>query len=232
MTAASALSPVFQLAEDYVVRYAALNPVSATALGIAGHDTEMPDLSPEGYAAVAALQRATLERARTAPVLSERDRVAKDNLIEHLELKLEQFDAGEHLIASSTIGNAAGAVRRVFDVMPRETPSDWEVIAKRLTLVPAALASFEQTLAEGLRKGKAGARRQVLEAARQASVYAGEDGTTPFFESLVAGSDRPDALRSDLGPRRSRSYLCLFGPRPLPARDIPRRRTRARRGRS
>ena len=49
-------SPVYDLAEHYVERFAALDPLAATGEGIGGHDHEMTDFSPDGAA----------ERATTA----------------------------------------------------------------------------------------------------------------------------------------------------------------------
>jgi hypothetical protein len=37
--------------EDYVKRYCALDPITATYIGVAGHDHELPDLCPDGFAA-------------------------------------------------------------------------------------------------------------------------------------------------------------------------------------
>src|ERR1017187_10798975 len=48
------------IAEDYVERAAALDPALATFAGIAGHDGELPDLSADGFAERAELDRSTL----------------------------------------------------------------------------------------------------------------------------------------------------------------------------
>jgi uncharacterized protein (DUF885 family) len=188
--AANPLSPVYQLAHDYVEQIAALDPVAATGMGVPGHDADMSDYSPDGYAAVADLRRETLAAIQVAPVLSERDRVARDGLLEHLTLRLELFEAGEHLRAMSTIGSPAGSIRRTFDLMPRATEDDWLTIATRMKQVPSGMASVEATLAEGLRKGKPAARRQVLESARQAETYSGQvPGSPAFFTGLLDAFD-------------------------------------------
>ena len=44
----SAASPIFELTDRYVERFAALDPLSATGEGIVGHDHEMTDFSPAG----------------------------------------------------------------------------------------------------------------------------------------------------------------------------------------
>ena len=53
-------SPVYDLADHYVERFAALDPLAATGEGIGGHDHEMTDFSPDGAAERAELDRATL----------------------------------------------------------------------------------------------------------------------------------------------------------------------------
>ena len=41
-------SDVYELADAYVERFAALDPLAATGEGITGHDHEMTDYSPDG----------------------------------------------------------------------------------------------------------------------------------------------------------------------------------------
>lgn len=184
------LSPVYQAASDYVDALAALDPVMATGAGIAGHETEMTDYSPEGYAAVAELRRSVRARLDATPITNERDRIAADAMREHLDTRLALFDAQEHLRLAGSIGSAAAGIRRVFDLMPHATADDFERIAKRLAFVPGAMASFEATLDEGIRSHKTGALRQAEEAARQAKVYSGQEAGTPgFFSTLVATFD-------------------------------------------
>ena len=48
---------VDSIAADYVERAAALDPFFATCAGIAGHDDKLPDLSPDGFAGRAELDR-------------------------------------------------------------------------------------------------------------------------------------------------------------------------------
>src|SRR3954463_6866460 len=44
--------------DQFVEEYAALDPITATFAGISGHDHELPDLSPDGFAAREDLARA------------------------------------------------------------------------------------------------------------------------------------------------------------------------------
>ena len=202
-TSAAPLTPVYQIASDYVDRYAEVDPITGTGLGVPGHDAEMTDFSPDGHAAIAALRRALQTKLEAAPVVNDRDRIAKDAMLEHLALRLELYDTGEHLRVTSTIGNPAGIVRRAFDLMPRATQADWSNIATRMALIPGGLAGIEQSNAEGLRTSRPGARRQVLESARQAEAYSGQtEGTGAFFPGLVDAFDhsgvQSPGLRTDL----------------------------------
>ena len=42
------MSEVYEIADQYVLAYAALDPIAATDAGIAGHDHELTDYSPDG----------------------------------------------------------------------------------------------------------------------------------------------------------------------------------------
>ncbi len=55
---------VAEVADHYVERHARLDPVSATMEGIAGHDTEMTDFSPDAVEERVELDRTTLRDAR------------------------------------------------------------------------------------------------------------------------------------------------------------------------
>jgi uncharacterized protein (DUF885 family) len=105
----------------------------------------------------------------------------------------------------------------VFDMMPTETETDWDVIAARLGLVPQGLSTYEASLSEGVRQGLVAARRQAVKCVRQAETWGGLDpDTRPFFFTLL---DRFDAsgienrvLRDTLedhADRATRAYASL-----------------------
>ena len=75
-------STVYTIADRLVSDLARLDPVLATMSGVAGHDAEMSDYSPEGAEAMRDLGRATLTDA--VPVANDRDRVAKEVMQEVL----------------------------------------------------------------------------------------------------------------------------------------------------
>ncbi len=185
------MSAVYDLAEAYVERFAALDPLAATMAGIPGHESETSDYSPDGIAARAEHDRATLAALATLPREGERDRIAAEALAERLRVWLELSEAGERLRELRPIFSPVQRVRQVYDLMARSTVEDWEAIAARMAAVPDALAGFQASLAEGVRRGLVASRRQALACAEQARVWSGMRPDTPsFFSTLVDAYDR------------------------------------------
>ena len=198
------MSRVYEIADQYVERFAALHPVAATGMGVAGHDAEMTDYSPDGAEAIAALRRETRTTLFDAPVEGERDRVAREAMLERLNLDIELHEAGEYLRALSILGSPLQSIRGCFDLMPRESEQHWHDVAARLRLVPEALSGYRRTLDEGLRRGLRAAQRQARECATQCEVWSGRrEDARPFFDSLLDAYGEAgiasDALRDDLG---------------------------------
>jgi uncharacterized protein (DUF885 family) len=202
-------SPVYDLADHYVERFAALDPLAATAEGIAGHDHEMTDYSPDGAAERAELDRATLRSLATVELRSDADRLAAEVMRERLELAVTEYEVGERLRDLRVLGSPVQTVRMAFDLMPRETADDWQVVAERMALVPQGLASIEAALTEGAAEGVVAARRQAVACTQQADTWGGVDpDTRPFFLTLV---DEYDA--SDLGDTAFRDRLVRLATR-------------------
>ena len=65
------------IAADYVERAAILDPAFATWAGIPGHDDQLPDLSPDGFAGRAELDRSTLAALVAAEAPGRREQVAR-----------------------------------------------------------------------------------------------------------------------------------------------------------
>jgi len=196
-------SPVYRLADAYVARFAALDPLAATGEGITGHDHEMTDFSPEAAAERAEHDRATLRALTTAEFSSDADRIAVEVMQERLELAVVEHDAGERLRDLRVLGSPVQSVRMAFDLMPRGTAAEWQTVAERMALVPQGLASIEAALAEGVAQGIVAARRQAVACTKQADTWGGVAGSArPFFLTLV---DEYDA--SGLDDRAFRDRL-------------------------
>jgi uncharacterized protein (DUF885 family) len=180
------LSKIFDIADEYVNKIAALSPLTATHLGIPGQDDKMTDYSPTGNEASADLDRQTLSELESAEPESEQDRIAREAMMEEIRLSLDIHDAGESLRRLSVIHSPIHSIRMIFDLMPRETEEHWSNIAARLNLVSQGLESFRHTLDEGIFQGKVVSKRQAVETAGQCLVWNGSaEGQTSFFEGLL-----------------------------------------------
>jgi uncharacterized protein (DUF885 family) len=178
-------SPVYQLSDAYIEESAALDPATATYLGIAGYDHLMTDFSPSGHDARAALDRQTLSKLNELDASSDDDRLAAGVLRESLELSGLEHQAGEHLRAIRVIAGDVDSARSIFDLMPTETAEDWDVIGQRLSHVPEAFAGMCESWKLGLQRNTVAPRRQVLAVADQLDTWSGKAGGSAFFESFV-----------------------------------------------
>ncbi|HTW01477.1 MAG TPA: DUF885 domain-containing protein [Streptosporangiaceae bacterium] len=185
-------------AAEYVEQAAALDPCYATSAGIAGHDHELADLSADGFAGRAGLDRSTLAALEAAQAPGPREQVARAAMAERLALAVERYDAGDTTSELSTISSWVQRVRGVFDLMPTDGEEAAANIARRMAAVPRAYRQLSATLLDAARDGRCAARRQVEEVARQCAAWA-KPGDS--FYSGLAGrlSGVPGSLRGELG---------------------------------
>ncbi len=186
------------IANSYVDQWAELDPIGATFVGIAGHDDRLTELSPEGYAALAELDRRTLAQIDSITPADESERVAQEAMQERLGLNLEMYDAGATTSEVNVISGALHAVRSVFDLMPTDSEQAATTMAKRLAAVPTALAQARTTLLEAAAHGHVSARKQILEVAKQCDTWVdAEQGR------LLAGT-RAQSCQRERGERGAR----------------------------
>ena len=189
-----------QVADAYVDDLIALDPVTGTFLGVKESSSRLPDLSPAGQEAVAALQRATLARLAEAERLpgadSDIERRCARLLRERLTAELAVHEADEGLRAVGNLGTVAHSVREVFTVTPAESEEDWTALAERLRAVPAALAGYRESLALGLERKLYAAPRPTETFIGQLSEWADTGEGRGWFEDFAASG--PDALRTEL----------------------------------
>ncbi|WP_238332339.1 DUF885 domain-containing protein [Kribbella jejuensis] len=178
-------SPIDQLAERHLEQDIVLDPIGATELGIAGHDHELPDFTPAGFAARIDLTRQSLAEARAIEPGSPREEVAKDAFVERLGLELERYEAGVPQHQLNAISSVPAALRQVFDLMPTATEQDWEVVAIRLNQIGTTLDGYRDTLLEQADAGRISAVRQVNGLAERIASWTGGDGDD-FFAGLAA----------------------------------------------
>jgi len=191
-------SPIDQIMDNFLDEYTALDPVAATTLGIPGHETEMPDLSPDGLAAASALRRRTIAALDSAVAVDATDRITAAAAREHFEVAELIRETGAEESCLNNIVSPVQTVREVFDLMPTETVDDWAAVAMRLNRVPDALAGYRAALRFAADHGHVSPRRQVEAAISQSRANAGPEG---FFASLAKTSlvaDLPRTVRAEL----------------------------------
>jgi uncharacterized protein (DUF885 family) len=185
---------VTAIADGYVEELCALEPITATYLGIAGHDHELGDLSPEGLAAAEDLLRRTLVSLAAATPADDRERLAKTLMEERLGLDLERHEAGLPYGDLNVLASAPQAVRMIFDLMPKGTEEERTNVRARMEALPTALAGLADTYREGARRGILPARRQVVEVAAQCRRWAGQEEGAGFFSALAEQAEGGDDL--------------------------------------
>jgi uncharacterized protein (DUF885 family) len=189
------------LADRYVDDWAALDPIGATYVGVSGHDDELTDLSPEGFAAQAELDRRTLAELAAVEPATEGERVAKEAMQERLGLALERYEAGQVTSQLNVISSALHSARSVFDLMPLAGAAAAADVAARLRQVPRALAQLRRTFDAAADARHVSARRQILEVAKQCDMWtdpAGDNFFPALAERTQAAGELPGSLRADL----------------------------------
>jgi uncharacterized protein (DUF885 family) len=188
---------VDSIAADYVERAAALDPQFATLAGIAGHDGELPDLSADGFAGRAELDRSALAALAAAQAPGLREQVARAAMQERLAVTVERYDAGDTTSELNVIDSWVQYVRELFDLMPAEGEEGAANVARRMAAVPEAYRQFSRTLLDAARNGRPPARLQVEEVARQCASWSRPESS--FYTGLAEQlTGVPDALRAEL----------------------------------
>lgn len=190
------------IANQFVDDWATLTPIGATYIGIRGYDDKLDDLSPDGFAAHADLNRravaelrAVAEPGRTEPA-SGREQVAREAMQERLSRELALFEIGEQS-QLNVIASPVQNLRQVFDLMPTEGEQAVADIVARLAQVPRAFDQYKRTLLDGVTKGRVSARQQMVEVANQCEIWTSPDGDD-FYRSLARGLTAGGALRAEL----------------------------------
>jgi uncharacterized protein (DUF885 family) len=210
------MTPVFGLCEDYVTRWAALDPVAAELHGITAAFGAGTDYGPDGVAARADLITGTLAALAPMSITSDTDRLAASFLRERLEAELAWHQLNEPLRMLSAPIGLISSVRDSVDLLPRDGDEAWRNIAARLAAIPDMFASWRASLDAGLARGLPAARRQAVESAVAADRCAGahdalvaEYGNGPLTAELERAAARAyqgyaelaHYLREDYAPR-------------------------------
>lgn len=179
------MGSIDDIADRYVEQWAPLDPIGATFVGVAGHDNRLTDLSPDGFAALADLDRRALAALAAETPADETERVAKEAMQERLGLALERFEAGDMTSDVNVISSPLHGVRSSFDLMATEGEEAAANVRDRLGAVPVALEQWQRSLLHAARQGHVAPARQILEVAKQCEVWADPDGDN-FYPDLAA----------------------------------------------
>ncbi len=191
-------SAVDTVADAFVEDYVELDPLAATYLGIGGHDHQVTDLSPAGFAARYDLTRRALATMEATPATGDREQAAKDSFIERLTVSIDQYDAGTSQSQISVITSELHNIRSVFDLMDTDSVGAWDNISARLAALPTALDGYRQTLTSSAENGHVSAKRQIAAVAAQVRAWTGQEGEAGnFFTSLVQHRNVPTAQTSE-----------------------------------
>lgn len=138
-------------------------------MGIAGHDEEITDYSPEGVAARADAARRTLRELSEVTPTDAVDEVTVAAMRDRLGIVVELNDAGLDVGELNVIASPLQSMRDVFDLMPTDTDDDWAVIARRLSRLPDRVAGYAEALRAAVADGHPPAVRQVVRGIDQAA---------------------------------------------------------------
>ena len=186
------------LTDRYVEEYAALDPITATFVGVEGHDGRLADLSPDGFAAREELTRRALADVTAATPVDEREAVARDAFLERVGLDVEMAEAGELRSRMSVIFSDLHSVRQVFDLMPKQGEQGWADVDSRLAAVPATLEDYRTTLREEADHGRVAAARQYREVVEQVAGWTGRTGAGGDMLGTMVSDCDVESLRPQL----------------------------------
>ena len=190
---------IFLLADRYVDQLAALQPMLATQMGVPGFDGQWGVQDPSGWQDIGALFKRTLSAIEALPPSDRhREQLGRRVLKDHLSGRVERIEHGHPLQDLNNIASPVQGFRETFDLMPKVSADDWELIASRLSSLHGAVDGYIESLSEGRRRGLAAARRQVEACIEQCWV---NSGSGSFFYQLSAGAHDaqvPDALQAEV----------------------------------
>lgn len=189
------MSDIFEISDQLIDRIATIDPMSATAMGVAGYDHLWGEGGQAELDAFTGLISDTLSQIEALSATDDRwDLLARRVAREYLALHQAIVESGEPYRDLNSIASPAQGIRGVFDIMPTETEEHWENISARLNSISSPLAAYRSLLEVGRSRGDTVPVRQVDAVAKECRAYAGG-----YFERLVAGAEaQPESLRDDL----------------------------------
>ena len=192
------MSRIFEIADRYVDEFAALDPNAATASGIAGHEAEMTDYSPDGAAADRRARPAHGDgtgdgagRRRARPHRPRRDDWSAS------ACALDAYDAGEYLRALRQLAARCRACATASTRCRARRSRTGRTSRRGSTSCRARSTASARRCSKGC--GAACPRRSARRASARSRPRSGaaRQGTPSFFSTLLDAYDATPALASD-----------------------------------
>jgi uncharacterized protein (DUF885 family) len=203
------MTPVFGLCDDYVTRWAALDPVAAGMQGLTSAFGAATDYSPDGVAARAELITSTLATLAPMSITSDADRLAAGFLRERLEAQLASHQLNEPLRAVRAPIGLISFIRDSVDLLPRGGDDAWRNITARLAAIPAMFDTWRASLDAGLERSLPAARRQAVQAAVSADHCVGSHDAlvAAYGDGALAAELAAAVAQADQGYTEIARYL-------------------------
>jgi uncharacterized protein (DUF885 family) len=205
----------FALADAAVQQLVALDPCTATELGVIDPDGRLTDFSPTGIAQRRAAVHGILREVAATDFAP--DSVAGVTMAvmrERLGNLVDMSEAGDYLNDLNILASPPHAIRMSLELLPPETPL--ETVMGRLNAVPAALTGWREALSQGVEEGVPAAQRQALAVAEQLTTFGDEwvaqyvanrlSGDGVNSNADASGADQVAALE-DAGNRASAAFM-------------------------
>ena len=192
------MSKIYEIADGFVDTLAELNPIVATYLGVPGYDHLMPDFSPEASERSDAAERDVLNRIQAERTESVRERRCSETVQEEMTRSIDQHAAGLQYSGMNILHSPVQSLRQIFDLMPRSSTEDWENIASRMEGIGASIASYRETLDEGISKGITTSKRQTAGCIEQIETWVGKGDADPFFNGIAEAGTASEEVSETL----------------------------------
>ncbi|WP_328857850.1 DUF885 domain-containing protein [Williamsia herbipolensis] len=149
------------IADDFLARSCAADPVFSTLTGVRGNDHALTDYSPDAIAERSDLAREALRALAAATPVDDVDRVTVATMTDQLGRGLAVDDAGLRVGEVNVIESPLQAMRDVFDLMGTDSDEDRSVLLSRVRAIPECVESIVAGLRARVGHGEPVARRQV-----------------------------------------------------------------------
>ncbi|MFQ5556589.1 MAG: DUF885 domain-containing protein [Acidimicrobiales bacterium] len=208
------MDDIFVVSDRAVDRFAELDPLLATELGIAGHDHRWPDLSPDGHHHRRDAAASVRDEVLACPGPDRDTALARRVLADDAGDIIDEVDSGDHLHDLNNIVSPHQMIRQTFDHMATDSREAWEAIATRLETIHEPVAGYRATLEEGARQGITAARRQVEAVVAQGDIASGDRSSFLELIATAHAAAGPVGVDADLAGRLDRAarHACaVFG---------------------